>query len=210
MVATAVESKPLPALSLEEGAASTPLSALSPEEAVESKPLPALSLEEFIAHPPEGTEWVDGNVIEKTGMTIKHSVSQGKLIHSWQEHILSTNQRGAVCPEALCRTLKQARRPDVAYITPELLEQFSDVTVLPQSFPLVAEVASPDDSAEELFAKAQEYLEAGCQEIWLLFPETRLIMVKAQQRWHVFHPGETVKTQVVLADFSIAVDKLLP
>jgi Uma2 family endonuclease len=83
-------------------------------------------------------------------------------------------QGGKVCTEAPCRSGKQSRRPDVAYITPELLEELGAFTILPQSFPLIAEIASPDDSGEELFAKAKEYLESGCQEVWLVFPESRL------------------------------------
>lgn len=168
----------------------------------------ALSLEEFIAHPPDGMEWVDGNSITKTGMTIKHSVVQGRLTRHWGDFILETNQGGEVCPEAPCRTLKQARRPDVAYITPELLAQFGDITVLPQSFPLIAEVASPDDKAEDLFAKAQEYLASGCEEVWLLFPESCLVMVNAQEGWQIFQMGEVASTQVMLPGFQISVEVL--
>ncbi len=39
------------------------------------------SLEDFIAHPPERTEWVDGKLVEKTGMTFKHGLAQGKLFY---------------------------------------------------------------------------------------------------------------------------------
>ncbi len=168
-----------------------------------------LSLEEFMANPPEQMEWVDGKLVEKTGMTIKHSVVQGRLTRYWGDYIISSGQGGEVCPEAPCRTLKQGRRPDVAYITTELLEQFGQSAFLPQSFPLIAEVASPDDSAEELFAKAKEYLQSGCQEVWLLFPDSQLVMINSQPRWLVFNPGEMVSTQTVLQGFSVAVDELL-
>ena len=170
---------------------------------------PVFSLEEFMANPPENVEWVDGKLVEKAGMTIKHSVVQGRLTRYWGDYILSSGQGGEVCPEAPCRTLKQGRRPDVAYITIELLEQFSESAILPQSFPLIAEVASPDDSAEELFAKSKEYLQSGCQEVWLLFPESQLVMINSQQRWLVFNPGEMVSTQIVLPGFSVAVGQLL-
>lgn len=179
--------------------ASTPVSEVSP----------VFSLEEFMANPPEHVEWVDGKLVEKAGMTIKHSVVQGRLTRYWGDYTLSSGQGGEVCPEAPCRTLKQGRRPDVAYITIELLEQFSESAILPQSFPLIAEVASPDDSAEELFAKSKEYLQSGCQEVWLLFPESQLVMINSQQRWLVFNPGEMVNTQIVLPGFSVAVDELL-
>ena len=179
--------------------ASTPLSEVSP----------VFSLEEFMANPPEHVEWVDGKLVEKAGMTIKHSVVQGRLTRYWGDYILSSGQGGEVCPEAPCRTLRQGRRPDVAYITIELLEQFGQSAILPQSFPLIAKVASPDDSAEQLFAKAKEYLESGCQEVWLLFPESQLVMINSQQRWLVFNPGEMVSTQIVLPGFSLAVGQLL-
>ncbi|WP_445301310.1 Uma2 family endonuclease [Microcoleus sp. Pol11C2] len=82
-------------------------------------------------------------------------------------------------------------------------------TAFSQSFPLIAEVTSPEDIGEELFAKAQEYLESGCLEVWLLFPEARLIFVNAGQRWLLLNSDEVVNTQRVLTGFSVAVSELL-
>ena len=90
-----------------------------------------------------------------------------------------------------------------------MFAQFSQVATVPQSYPLIAEVASPTDYAEELFDKAIEYLESGCEEVWIIFPEAKLIMVKTiEQQWQVFTPGQTIVTQNVLKGFSIAVDQL--
>jgi Uma2 family endonuclease len=52
---------------------------------------------------------------------------------------------------------------------PTNLPLSGNFTAFSQSFPLIAEVASPEDSSEELFTKAQEYLESGCLEVWLLW-----------------------------------------
>jgi Uncharacterized protein conserved in cyanobacteria len=127
-------------------------------------------------------EWVDGNLVEKTGMTFKHGLAQSKLSTSWRNYKNSSGQGGEVITEVLCRTAKQGRRPDVAYITPEFLPPSGNFTAFSQSFPLSAEIASPEDSAEELFAKAQEYLESGCLEVWLLFPEARLVFVECREK----------------------------
>lgn len=167
------------------------------------------SLEDFIAHPPDSTEWVDGELVEKTGMTFKHSVVQARLITYWRNYMTSSGQGGEVLTEALCRTDNQVRRPDVAYITSELIEQAGEFTVLSQSFPLIAEVASPDDRAEMLFAKAIEYIQSGCLEVWLLFPEGQLVLVRTQQQWLLFTMGESIQTQTGLEGFSIPVDELL-
>lgn len=186
----------------------SPILADKSEEVQVKNPQKVLSLEEFVAHPPDRMEWVDGQLVEKTGMGFKHGLAQSKLSTCWGSYKTSSRQGGEVIIEVLCRTQKQGRRPDVAYITPELIPT-DNLTIFPQSFPLIAEVASPDDSGEELFAKAQEYLESGCQEVWLLFPEARLILVNAQQRWLLFNAGEIVSTQSVLLGFSVAVNELL-
>ncbi|NES24011.1 MAG: Uma2 family endonuclease [Symploca sp. SIO3E6] len=170
---------------------------------------PSISLEEFLLNPIEGIEWVDGQLIEKTGMTFKHSVTQSKLSTSWRNYKNASSKDGEVGTEAPCRTNRQMRRPDVAYVTPEILNQYGEFKVLPQSFPLIAEIASPDDKAEELFAKAQEYLESGCQEVWLVFPEAKLVMVNNGERWLLFNGDQVVATQNVLSGFEVAVSDLV-
>jgi len=173
-------------------------------------------------NPPEGTEWVDGKlvakhpmewmdekVVEKSGMTLKHSRIQSRLARSWGNYKDSSGQGGEVYTEVPCRTNQQGRYPDVAYLTPELLAQFGESAVLPQSFPLIAEIVSPTDFAEEVIAKAQEYLQSGCQEVWLVFPDSRWIIAITQNQRLVFISGEVVSTQVVLQGFSVAVDELL-
>ncbi|MBW4606598.1 MAG: Uma2 family endonuclease [Hassallia sp. WJT32-NPBG1] len=167
------------------------------------------SLEDFLNHPLENIEWVDGQLIEKTGITLRHSQTQARLSYYWKNYILSSGQGGEVYTEALCRTNKQGRRPDVSYLTPELLTQYASATFLPQSFPLIAEIASPDDSAEELFAKAKEYLESGCQEVWLIYPETLWIIIITAEKHLLLTVGENLTTQTVLPGFSVAIDEIL-
>ncbi|NJS08865.1 MAG: Uma2 family endonuclease [Microcoleus sp. CSU_2_2] len=175
----------------------------------ESEPKKVISLEDFLVRPRDKMEWVDGNLIEKTGMTFKHGLAQVNLATDWRNYKNSSGQGGEVITEILCYTHKNGLRPDVAYITPELLPPSGNFTAFPQSFPLIAEIASPEDSGEELFAKAREYLASGCLEVWLLFPEARLIFVNVGERWLLFNADEVVNTQKVLAGFSVAVNELL-
>ncbi|MBD2513516.1 Uma2 family endonuclease [Nostoc sp. FACHB-973] len=167
------------------------------------------SLEDFMVNPPDGMEWVDGQLVEKTGMTLKHSEIELSLGFYWRSYINSNQVGGKVYTEVPCRTYKQGRRPDVAYLTPDLVAQFGNVPTLPQSFPLIAEIVSPTDLAEELFLKAQEYLRSGCEEIWLVFPESQLVLVMTDNQVLGFKAGDVVRTQKILLGFSIAVDELL-
>ena len=166
-------------------------------------------LEDFTLNLPEHMEWVDGQLVEKNGMTLQHSEIQGNLYFYWRSYKTSSGQEGKVYTDVPCRTNKQGRRPDVAYLTPELVAQFGKVDILPQSFPLIAEIVSPTDVAEDVFLKAQEYLQSSCEEVWLVFPESRLVLVMTQNQILGFKSGEVVSTQRVLLGFSVAVDELL-
>ena len=181
-----------------------------------------LTLEEWMQNPPDGTEWVDGKVIVKhpvelvngevvgkPGMTAKTRRIQSKLDYYWRSYMISSGQGGEVYVEVTCQTLKKGRIPDVSYITPELLAQVGEFSVLAQSFPLLAEIVSPSDFADDVFAKAQEYLESGCREVWLLFPKSSWVLVITQSQVVLFKPSDVARTQVVLPGFSVAVDELM-
>jgi Uma2 family endonuclease len=168
-----------------------------------------VSLEDISLNLPKHMEWVDGQFIEKGGMTLQHSEIQFNLGFYWKSHLTASGQGGKVYTDVPCRTTKQRRRPDVAYLTPELVAQFDKADILPQSFPLIAEIVSPTDIAEEVFQKAQEYLQSGCEEVWLVFPESRLVLVMTQSQIVGFKSGEVVATQKVLHGFSLAVAELV-
>lgn len=174
--------------------------------------IPAISsqtLEAWMQNPPEHTEWVDGDLIEKTGMTLKHSKIQGNLYFHWRNHRDQNGLGGEVYTEVPCRTVKQGRIPDLAYLTPDLVAQYGDAKVLPQSFPLIAEIISPTDLAEEMIGKAQEYLQSGSEEVWLVYPEVRWIIVLTEATKQIFASGEVAQTLQILPGFQIAVDELL-
>jgi Uma2 family endonuclease len=160
-------------------------------------------------NPPDNIEWVDGELVEKTGMTLKHSEVQSSLSFYWRSYKDSSGQGGKVYTDVPCRTHQQGRFPDVAYLTPELVAQYGNAKVLPQSFPLSAEIISPTDLAEDVIAKAQEYLHSGGEEVWLVYPENRWIIVATKESRKIFIAGEVVDTQKVLLGFSIPVDELL-
>jgi Uma2 family endonuclease len=159
--------------------------------------------------PVEQMEWVDDQLVEKVGMTIKHSLVQSRLDSAWRVYKQNSGQGGEVFTEAPCQTINRGRRPDVSYATPDFLAQIGDAASAPQSFSLIAEIVSPTDEAEMIFSKAQEYLQSGCEEVWLVMPENRYVFVITAEKRLWFVAGETVSTQVVLPGFSMAIDELL-
>ncbi len=166
------------------------------------------SLDQWLINPPDGTEWVNGQLVEKNSMTAKHGRTQSKLDYYWRNHTIITGCGGEVFTETPCRTLLQGRRPDVAYLPADLVAQYGDFDILPQSFPLIAEIISPTDEAEAVFSKATEYLQSGCLEVWLVLPVSEWIAVITSQQKLLFTAGDTVTTQVMLPGFSLSVDEL--
>lgn len=168
-----------------------------------------VSLSEFLQNPIERMEWVNGELVEITGMTLRHGEIQSKLSRYWGNYIDSSQQGGRVYTEAPCRTSQQVRRSDVAYLPPDQVAQYGNESVLPQSFPLIAEIASPTDEAEALFAKAQEYLSSGCVEVWLIFPDSQWVLIATQTQLLGFVSGSTLSTQIVMPGFNLEIVELL-
>jgi Uma2 family endonuclease len=164
---------------------------------------------------PEGMELVDGKFVEKhgrllakTGTTLKHAGVQNALGAEWRAYSRTKNQGGKAYTGGLCKTKTQQCRPDVAYVTTELLAQHGEPISFPRAFPLIAEIASPDDAIDQLFAQAQEYLDAGAEEVWILLPETQLAFIVLPQAIIAFMPHQTIATQKVLPGFSIPLAEL--
>jgi Uma2 family endonuclease len=65
-------------------------------------------------------------------------------------------------------------------------------------------IADSQDSS-----KVKEYLRSGCQEVWLVFPESQWVLVITEQQQVLFNQGDVVKTQQVLKGFCVAVNDLL-
>ena len=79
------------------------------------------SLEEWLENPPQGTEWVQGCLVEKTDVTLKHSKTQCSLSTLWANYQEAQGLGGEVYISPPCRTLGlQGRKPDVAYLTSAL------------------------------------------------------------------------------------------
>ena len=92
------------------------------------------SLEDFVANPPDRMEWVDGQLVEKSGITLRHGEIQLRLACYWDDDKESSRQGGETYISVPCRTKKQGRSPDVAYLTPELVAQLGNAATLPQRF----------------------------------------------------------------------------
>ncbi len=166
-------------------------------------------MEEELEEELDRTQLVHQEFVDSKVVTLKQRRIQGNLYFHWRNFNESHQQRGRVYTDVPCIADGEEWHPSVAYITPQLLKHYGEPDVFPQSFPLIAEIVSLTDLAEEVIAKAQMYLHCGSEEVWLIFPENHWIIVITSSQQLVFTSGEIIYTQRVLQGFTAAVDQLL-
>jgi Uma2 family endonuclease len=62
------------------------------------------TLEEFMANPLDQMEWVDGKLVEKDGVTLKHGKIQSRLGCAWANYRNLSKQEGEVYISPPCCT----------------------------------------------------------------------------------------------------------
>ena len=166
-------------------------------------------LEEEFEEELDSTQVVHQEFVDSKVITLKQRRIQGNIYYHWRNFNDSHQQRGQIYTDVPCIADGEEWQPSVAYLTPQLLKHYGEPDIFPQSFPLIAEIVSLTDLAEEVIAKAQMYLHNGSEEVWLIFPKNRWIIVTTSSQQLVFTSGEIIYTQRVLRGFTAAVDDLL-
>jgi Uma2 family endonuclease len=105
------------------------------------------------------------------------------------------------------------RRPDVAFVArdrwPLPAVPTEDPAALETVPNLAVEVISPTNTAAGVFAKMQEYFEAGVQLVWVIYPLQRSIQVfESPKESRVLREGDELDGGVVLPGFRLSVSEL--
>ncbi len=82
------------------------------------------------------------------------------------------------------------RAPDVSFLRAERASQIDPNADIPGAPDLAVEVVSPNDTAFAMRRKIRQYLAAGAQYVWVVYPETREVEV-----WR-----EAARPQIVLQE----------
>ena len=162
-----------------------------------------LSLDEFLSSPlaNENYEYFNGELIQKMSPKFSHSRVTGQLfilLEDWSK------EKGEVgiewCIRLKCNGKDWCPIPDLLYISYEKLgniELQDDACPIPPE--LVIEIISPDQSFSDLSEKAEAYLKAGVNRVWLIDTKAKKITI--------FYPDSPPKTKQ--GEDSLA-DDLLP
>ncbi len=125
-------------------------------------------------------EVVNGAIVEMSPVGTIHEIIVQNLNRILDRYVIENNL-GLVFTDSLIfylrregKRLYQARIPDVSFVR---MNEFPSEWNLEKPFPqpptLAVEVMSPDDSPDEVLEKVREYLDAGTEQVWVVYPRTK-------------------------------------
>ena len=100
------------------------------------------------------------------------------------------------------------RIPDVSFVPAERMRGV-DLDRRIQGAPALAvEVVSPNDLAEDLRLKVEQYLAAGSKSVWVIYPKSRELHIFRPNGLSVLRNTDTVLEEDVLPGFSLSLSGL--
>ena len=100
------------------------------------------------------------------------------------------------------------RAPDVSFVRAERVQGELPESFFPGAPDLAVEVLSPNDSASEVHEKAEDWLHAGCCEVWLIDPRRKTASKCSLTGDAVVHLPVDALTSDVLPGFELPVSRL--
>ena len=142
-----------------------------------------LTIDEFADLPDDDrwvTELVRGMVVREPRPSYEHGRIQVRLGHILTEHI------DAHAPDLVCvgafgviveRGPDTVRGPDLAIVRRDRATHLHRAGFLWGAPDLVIEIVSPSNRAADIQLKAAQYLAAGSAIVWIVYPDTRTVVV---------------------------------
>jgi Uma2 family endonuclease len=176
----------------------------------------ALTLEEFLRRPETepASEYVDGEVCQKTMPSFWHGVIQRLLSVAFSLYMRETNI-GDAGPEIRCIFGPPGRKR--AYVPDYIFVVAFPAGVGPGNGPyrgapdLAVEILSRDDRPVRVRRKVRFYLAHGVRLVWLIDPERRIVTVfNPQEPSRIMTEGDLLGGGDVLPGFACLVRDILP
>ncbi len=170
----------------------------------------AIDIEEEL---PKGFEFVDGELRELNVSTLTALVT-AEISGALRDYV-KPRRCGMILSEAVSyrcfpNDARKQRRADVSYfrldrLTAEQAGAGGPLSIAPD---IAVEVISPNDTGYEVNAKRLEWLRAGVQLVWIVYPIEREVHVYRPDGASILHIEDTLTANPVLPDFSVRVAEL--
>ena len=163
-----------------------------------------MTLEEFLDSDLEGYEYVKGELVPMSSPSWEHATISSNVSWYLQRHVRE-NRLGRVVSEGGFRVGERVLKPDVAFLsTAQLQEEGRHPSPAPPE--LAVEVISPTDTLWKVLEKAQAYMEAGTQMVWVVESVMQTVTVyRPNQAVKHLSRGDTLTGENVVEGFSCPV-----
>ena len=120
----------------------------------------------------------EGTLLMEPSPALNHNLIRQRIASRLTDFVRS-HSLGIVVEEMDFRLATDTvRNPDVAFITPDHLRNIDPYASPVEGAPALAiEVISPSNLAQDTAKKVRQYLAAGCQAVWLVYPALRLVEI---------------------------------
>jgi len=172
-----------------------------------------LTVEQFDQLPEEEHDRYEldhGELVEVGSGTYQHNEIRGILEHALRA-FLAAHRVGAVIAEQEFRLGEDTvRKPDVAFIQLEKASQIDKTQSILEVVPdLIAEIVSPNDTAVQLMRKVDQYLAAGSQCVWVVYPAERKVLAhEPNDKLQVLGVGKNLEAPELIPGFTLPVAEL--
>lgn len=102
------------------------------------------------------------------------------------------------------------RAPDVGYVRADRLPDGLPDEYIPLAPDLAVEVMSPNDKAEEIQAKVNQYLKYGTRLVWVAYPASQTVVIHTVSGSFTVDENGTLDGGDVLPDFKLLVREIFP
>jgi Uma2 family endonuclease len=156
----------------------------------------------------ERFELVRGELVPMSPPGFKHGCIALEIAAALREFVFS-RKLGLVAVEAgfwVSHDPDTVRSPDVAFVRTERIPPGGIHAFFEGAPDLAVEVLSPSDRASEVNAKVQDWLASGCQEVWVVDPQTSSVTVYSQRAdARILREVDTLVCEELLPGFRLPV-----
>lgn len=179
------------------------------EARVETMPVNTLlTVEQFLELPWEERrqyELWEGELVLVATPKPNHNFVSGRA-YRLVDTFLDSNPLGYVVYETEFRFANSVRRPDVAFIRMKRWKpEYGEADAIPLVPDLVIEVVSMSEKSEDLHAKVNSYLEAGAEEVWVLYRRVWELQIWRAGNVQRLRVGDIIESPSLLPGFAVPV-----
>jgi len=136
--------------------------------------------EQFFAANLPHSELIGGEIFQMSPAGFDHGRFASRIVAALENHVSGQGLGIVTTAEAgfqIAHDPDTVRAPDVAFVRADRIPPDGVKGYFQGAPDLAVEVVSPSDRPDEVAAKVQDWLRAGCSMVWVIEPENRTVAV---------------------------------